>query len=180
MPEHLCVRCARHMRTCCQTSEIYVTPGDVARIAAHTGSDDFHERRVPDHPIYLQQDDDPLWQSRVFDSAGTRRVLKRHESGDCRFLGPAGCTLPTETRPLVCRLYPYDFNEAGIYDTLARGCPTELIRRGRTLLEELEMDLAQAREWHAQLYREVRLEPAVEFALRAPQEAIVSAVPPRT
>ncbi len=46
-PEFLCVRCARHMKTCCQTCEIYVSPGDVERISAHTGRRDFYEFRAP-------------------------------------------------------------------------------------------------------------------------------------
>ena len=45
--EFLCVRCARHMKTCCQTCEIYTTRGDLERIAAHTGLTGFSEHRAP-------------------------------------------------------------------------------------------------------------------------------------
>ena len=38
--------------------EVYVTPGDVERIARHTGADGFYEYRAPDNPVYLEQDDD--------------------------------------------------------------------------------------------------------------------------
>lgn len=157
--DFLCVRCAAHMKTCCQTCEIYVTPGDVERIEQHTGRRDFYEFRQPDNPVYLQQDDDPLWRDHVFRADGSRRVLQRQPNGDCSFLGPHGCRLPCEVRPLVCRLYPFDYNAEGIFPTLATGCPLELLAPQQGLLEALDMNRDQAEQWHAQLYAEVRTEP---------------------
>lgn len=156
--EFLCVRCARHMKTCCQTSEVYATLGDVERIAAHTGQRDFVEFRVPEDPIYLEQSDDPTWEHYVFRDDGTRRVVRRLENGDCMFLGEQGCVLPLETRPLICRIYPYDYNAEGIKPDLAHGCPMELIRPGETLLTELDMRLADAERWRKQLYEELPAE----------------------
>src|SRR5688572_5187759 len=86
--EFLCVRCARHTKTCCQRCEIYVTPGDVQRIEQHTDRYNFWEFRVPDDPNYADQDDDPAWRDHVFRQDGSRRVLKRQANGDCTFLGP--------------------------------------------------------------------------------------------
>jgi len=60
-PEFLCVRCSRHMKTCCQTAEVFVTRGDVRRIEEHTGSRDFAEFRPPANPAYADQDCDPVW-----------------------------------------------------------------------------------------------------------------------
>src|SRR5579864_8093717 len=111
--DFLCVRCARQGKTCCQSCEVYATPADVRRIAAHTGQQDFTEFRPADDPIYVNHADDPTWMKYVFQADGTRRVLKREAEGDCTFLGPHGCRLPLEVRPLVCRIYPYDFTEAG-------------------------------------------------------------------
>ena len=156
--EFLCARCARHMKTCCQTPEIYVTPGDVERIANHIGRRDFAHFRVPTDPVYLEEDDDPVWQEHVVREDNTRRVLKKRPDGDCSLLGPQGCTLPVEVRPLVCRLYPYDYDERGIRDELAGGCPVELLRPGQVLLEVLGMKIDDARRWHKQLYEEIRLE----------------------
>lgn len=156
--DFLCVRCSRHMQTCCQTCEVYATPGDVERIARHTGRDDFTEFRVPLNPVYAEHDDDTAWQQHVFRKDGSRRVLKRLPDGDCTFLGPQGCTLPLETRPLVCRLYPYDYDEHEIHDELATGCPLELLQPGLGLIQELDMNLDDARRWHKQLYAEIRLE----------------------
>lgn len=156
--EFLCARCARHMRTCCQTREIYCTPGDVRRIGEHTGRDDHFAFRVPDDPDYLDQDDDPTWRDYVFRDDDARRVLHRRDDGDCTFLGDRGCVLPLDVRPLVCRIYPYDYTEAGIRDELADGCPLELLQPGQTLIEALDMDRHQAVEWHRQLYAEIRME----------------------
>lgn len=155
----LCVRCAAHQKTCCQTSEIAVTLGDVHRIAAHTGQDDFYEYRRPTDPVYLEQSDDPLWLETVIRPDGTRRVLCRREEGDCHFLAANGCTLPADVRPLICRIYPYDYDAQGLHERLARGCPLELLRPNESLLVALEVDRQQAEAWHQQLYSEIREEP---------------------
>jgi Fe-S-cluster containining protein len=150
------------MKTCCQTSEVHTTPGDVQRIADFTGRDDFTEFRKPVNPAYLEQDDDPAWSKFVFREDGSRRVLKRQADGDCTFLGANGCVLPLETRPLICRLYPYAYTEQGIHEELTPGCPLELLRPGLGLIEELDIKLEDARRWHKQLYQEIRLEHETE------------------
>jgi Fe-S-cluster containining protein len=160
-PEFLCARCARHMRTCCQTCEIYVSPGDVKRIGDHVGRTDFHEMRRPEDDVYLDHDDDPPWRDHVFRADGTRRVLRRQPSGDCTFLGSQGCTLPLEVRPLVCRLFPYDYDAGGIRQDLAGGCPTHLVRPDWDLIRELDMRPDDAHRWHRQLYEEIQLEQPV-------------------
>lgn len=71
--EPLCVRCAQTQRTCCQICEIYITPGDLERIAGYTGKSDFFEYRRPADPEYLDQSDDPLWAAYVFRPDGTRK-----------------------------------------------------------------------------------------------------------
>jgi Fe-S-cluster containining protein len=138
---------------------VYATPGDVQRIAEFTGRDNFTEFRAPANELYSDQDDDPLWRDRVFRKDHTRRVLKREENGDCTFLSETGCVLPYETRPLVCRLYPYEYTEEGIADDLADGCPLELLAPGQGLIEALDMNLEKARLWHRMLYDEIHLEP---------------------
>ncbi len=156
--EFLCVRCARHMKTCCQTSEVHATVGDVRRINLHTGRTGFTEYKVPENPDYLDQNDDSAWERHVFRADGSRRVLKRQPNGDCTFLGNAGCTLPLETRPIVCRLYPFDYTEQGLAEELAPGCPLELLRPGKGLIDELDMKKNDAWRWHNQLYEEIRTE----------------------
>ena len=157
--EPLCLKCARRGKTCCQMCEIYVTPGDVERIQMFTGRHDFYEFRLPQNPRYLDQDDDPEWARCVFRPDGSRRVLRRTESGDCVFLGTCGCQLPWEVRPLVCRLYPVEYTATGLKTDLADGCPVDLLPPGQDLLSALGMTWAQAEVWHRQLYAEIRMEP---------------------
>lgn len=155
----LCARCARHQKTCCQAPQIYVTRGDVKRIENETGRNGFSEFRLPDHPGYTDQDDDPIWRDNAFQPDGTRRVLKKQENGDCTFLGPTGCTLTIEARPLVCRLYPFDYTADGFLNNLASGCPLELLRPGQELLPTLGMTREIAESWRRQLYEELLQEP---------------------
>jgi len=154
----LCVRCSRHVKTCCPPSEVYASPGDVLRIAEFTGRDDFYEYRVPDDPVHLQEDGDPIWIENVIRPDGTRRVLQRQPDGDCTFLGDAGCALPLETRPLICRIYPFDYTADGLRDELAHGCPMELLPAGQSLLQALDIKRSDAERWHKQLYAEVLTE----------------------
>lgn len=159
----LCVRCAQTQRTCCQICEIYITPGDLERITAYTGKSDFFEYRRSANPEYLDQSDDPLWAACVFRPDGTRRVLRRSESEGCLFLGRGGCRLPLEVRPLVCRLYPFDYTEHGLQSVNGTMCPIQLLAPGETLLQSLGMDAEMAEEWRSQLYAEIRQElPASE------------------
>jgi len=67
----------------------------------------------------------------------------------------AGCVLPLEIRPLICRIYPFDYDHNGLLPELAKGCPVELLRQGQDLIAALEMDSADAKRWHRQLYAEL-------------------------
>lgn len=153
--EFLCVRCAKHYSTCCQQTDIYVTLGDVRRIIEASSTTNFTEFRPPADPAYDQTEEDPFWQQHVFRPDGTRRVLKQQPNGDCRFLGPQGCTLAATVRPLICRLYPFDYTADGLKEQPAGGCPVELLRPQQQLLQVLGMDRAQAEQYRAQLYAEL-------------------------
>lgn len=154
--DFLCARCAKRQETCCQNTDIVLTDGDIERVSAHIGRRDFVEFRSAGKPEYLDQDDDPLWRDATFQPDGTRRVVKHRENGDCTFLGPVGCTLPYETRPLICRLYPFDYNESGVAEELATGCPRYLLPEGVGLAKALAMNRTDAERWHHQLYSELR------------------------
>jgi uncharacterized protein len=153
--DFLCIRCSRHMKTCCQTAEVFATLGDVRRIEDYTGQSGFTEFRAPEKDVYADQDDDPVWRDNVFRADGTRRVLKKKANGDCTFLGSSGCVLPLETRPLICRIYPFDYTAEGILSELAPGCPTELLRPWQGLIEALDMKRSDAERWRKQLYDEL-------------------------
>lgn len=154
---HPCAKCASIQRTCCQQAEILVTDGDIQRVSSATGRSDIWELRRPSDPSYLDQDDDPNWLGYTVDARGRRRVLKRQANGDCIFLGPAGCVLGTEERPLVCRLYPFSYTEAGIDGVDDSYCPTSrVVPEGQTILDALGMTLQDGQRWHRALYQELR------------------------
>ncbi|MCB9879366.1 MAG: YkgJ family cysteine cluster protein [Planctomycetes bacterium] len=161
-PLHPCARCAAAQKTCCQRAEILVTSGDRARIAAVAGRDDFVERRVPRDQGYFEFDPaDPDWLSLTTGADGSRAVLRRRADGDCTFLGERGCVLDEETRPLVCRIYPFTYNHAGITTEDPDYCPTSMLRPpGGSMAALLEMSRARAEAWRAALYRELRADRA--------------------
>lgn len=169
--EILCARCACHQTTCCQDTDIYLTQQDVARIEQHVGCSGFFEFRRPHDPVYLNEHDDPIWMEKVFRPDGSRRVLKHQPGGDCVFLGARGCTLPAEVRPLVCRLYPYDYNAAGLKPEPASGCPRDLLAPGQSVFEAVGASAEAARRWHAMLYQELQLEPSEPASRRDHAEA---------
>lgn len=158
---HPCARCARMQKTCCQQTEILVTEGDIARIAAHTGRSDFWSLRVPDYKGHLEEDpNDPNWRRYTVDDQNRRRMLIKQANGDCTFLGEMGCVLPLETRPLVCRIYPFAFNEDGLTGVDDCYCPSDVLlpkdQPGVTMLTVLGMAPADGRRWRAMLYDELR------------------------
>lgn len=191
-PVHPCARCASTQKTCCQHAQILVTSGDVRRIAAHTGLDGFHHHARPiDQAVLEHVDSDPNWVRYTVAPDGTRHVLKkqdgihpgasghRGQAGDCTFLGPQGCVLPIETRPFVCRLYPFMYNEwrmegpgdesKGIdesycptgmfFDRERRALPASNLQPGTprvTMLTVLKMDPRDGERWRAGLYEELR------------------------
>lgn len=150
----LCATCAGQNKTCCTGRDILVSDGDLQRIADHAGTLDFFERRGPRTTAYVEQDDDPNWNSYTLHPDGTRRVLKYARPGICWFLSDTGCLLPEQVRPLVCRLHPVEYTEGGITG-LSPECPIEHLPTGESLLTNLEMNLDRAESWRQQLYAEL-------------------------
>ncbi len=153
--DSICSRCSLSGRTCCQWTEIFLTKGDVERIAAAVGHDDFNEYKAIPKGIDLSTD--PVW-ALVFDKNGSRRILRREESGDCSFLGECGCTLSMEARPLLCRLYPFEYDVEGIKGVTANMCPEPENRNAPLLLALLNMNRDEAEVWRAMFYQEIREE----------------------
>jgi Fe-S-cluster containining protein len=151
----LCALCARTGKTCCQQTDILLTSGDLGRIEEHTGCTEFFEFRPPRDPSSLGEEGDPNWLAYTLRLDGTRRVLRQDPAGNCSFLTPAGCTLPVEVRPLICRLHPVTYTEVGLVG-VSPDCPSHLAPAGGDLLSSVGMDLVMARRWHRQLYDELR------------------------
>lgn len=167
--EFLCARCSRVRggaggSTCCQNTDIYLTADDIERVAAHCGRRDFVEYRQASNPDYLGDGSDPIWVTHAFREDGTKRVVRRRADGDCMFLTASGCAMPLETRPLICRIYPYEFDAFGVRESAAPGCPIELLAHGENLYDVLGMDVEAARRWHRMLYAEMIAEKAAAEA----------------
>ena len=160
-PLHPCARCAQLQRTCCQRAEIVLTEGDVVRIQAHGASSAFVEFRAPSDPAYTELDPaDPDWVRLTVRPDGTRRMLTRPDDA-CTFLGPQGCVLPTDVRPLVCRIYPFTYTERGLAGESPDYCPTAVLApRGEPMAQVLDMTAAEAEQWRCQLYAELRADAA--------------------
>lgn len=154
----LCAECARRGETCCQKVEIFVTLGDIERIAAYTGETDFHEWRDQEDPTYYRAEDDPVWVECTIRADGRRRFVKQKANGDCLMLTEQGCKLPLQVRPLICRLYPWDYGDEGLRGIIAEYCPTDVLPEGATPVEVIGIPEAQARQWRELLYEEIRWE----------------------
>ena len=153
----LCSLCAGTGKTCCQQNDILLTQGDLTRIARHIGTTAFHEYREPLDPFCLGDRADPNWLTYTLRLDGTRRVVRFKGRGDCFFLEGNGCALPQDKRPLICRLHPLLYSEAGV-SGVSPDCPAEFLSGGETVLEAVGMDIAEGTRWHAQLYEELRQE----------------------
>jgi len=160
--QNLCSRCASLGKTCCQETEIYLTVGDIKRIAEFAARLDFYEYRAPADPSYLDQEDDPVWATQTMRPDKTRRVLKHQAEQNCLFLTPTGCQLPMTVRPLVCRIHPFTYTNTGIGVELDDRCQRARPEPGLDLVAALGMSLAQAQAWHRQLYEEIFILEGVE------------------
>ncbi len=154
----ICADCATLGSTCCCVNrDIFVTKADIERIARIVGHFNFFEQRHPLDPAYLDQDDDPNWLRYTMRPDGSRRVLKHGPNGMCCLVTATGCVLPLEARPLVCRLYPFMYNEDGVTGVLSE-CPEYLLPKNETILDALRMTYDDARVWRETLYAELRAE----------------------
>ena len=152
--ESLCSRCAREGVTCCQFTRIFLTRGDMERITA-SGVRDFHE--YVNIPWAGDAELDPAWR-RTFRADGQRRVLRHHPDGKCLLLGAGGGGLDLTARPLLCRLYPFDYDDGRIKGVHAHRCPYPESANAPLLLALLGMNRERAEVWRAEFYREIEAE----------------------
>jgi uncharacterized protein len=158
----LCQRCIKYQKSCCNGPNITLTLGDVSRITLASGQRDFVEFKVYSDLSFLEAYAyDPNWKEYTFSSGNRNRQMKMNTQGDCPFLGADGCTLSEDDRPLICRLYPYSYNEFGMIGLILNEdlfCPLHLLKAGETLPQMLEITSEQADRWRTMLYTELRAE----------------------
>lgn len=151
-----CISCVLAGGSCCINRQIVLTLGDVQRINARVGHNDFFTMEEPE-PWYLDPFYDQAWLPLVLNPEGLLRVLKRSSDKSCGMLTKTGCVLPFESRPLVCQLHPYMYTETdiiGIDDT----CPISKEKDGFTILDRLNMSMEKAVGWQHLLYSELYTE----------------------
>lgn len=128
------------------------------RIAAETGRDGFFEHmRVAERQIPGAETHDALWREILAAPDGCR-VVRRDDAGNCFFLGDGGCTLSERARPLLCRLYPFDYTAQTIKGVYGPLCPEPERDNPPMLLALLSMNREQAESWRRQLYLELAVD----------------------
>lgn len=160
----VCEQCARLQKTCCERSavEVALTEGDIIRIRRFYQADDFY-RRIPVPPELSATYENPdchdasmaLYVSGLFDEQGRRPVLNKQADGCCLFVAEKGCILPVEARPLLCRLYPYDWNDQKALWIQAPYCPRELFDDEADLVQQIGDQKDVALNLVEQLYAEL-------------------------
>jgi Fe-S-cluster containining protein len=148
-----CIACARKGQSCCTNVHIYLTRGDIERIRQQCPSEDFFAT-APLTDDYEDGGGDPDWNPAILDAEGKRRVMRQQTNGGCHFLTPTGCRLPSVVRPLLCRIYPYEFRSWQL-SGISPCCPVASQSDWLRILEESEMKQANARTWVAQLKEEI-------------------------
>lgn len=135
--EYLKFRCTG-CGNCCKDPLLPLTDADILRIQARTGDSAADIVRWVDRQG-IDMDDEP--EAFAMLRQGKRVMVLRHENGGCRYLGDDNrCTIYS-SRPLGCRVYPFDpeFTAKGKLKRLtiikATPCPFEM--DGDTDPEEL-------------------------------------------
>lgn len=154
-----CAICAGQGTSCCNKYQIFVTPGDISRIA-DISKDQIFFTFEPPVSSDIEPDYDPSWLPLILSPDKHVRVLKRTFEKKCTFTSDTGCLLPPERRPLLCRLYPYTFMENGILG-IDPDCPISKERAWQPVLDRMGMPIPQARQWLSCLYGEIRKERPV-------------------
>jgi Fe-S-cluster containining protein len=149
----ICEKCAKSQKTCCQRSDIILTDGDINRI----NLPDSYELRKPESYDY-DQGRDLNWDKYTLNENREMQLLKRKDNGDCTFLSEKGCALDTDTRPLICRLYPHDYNEEELFVLNPHICPKEWVEKSsdEDIMNELNVQTEKAEAWRQQLYDELK------------------------
>jgi Fe-S-cluster containining protein len=147
-----CAVCSRVQRTCCQSSEPYVSRGDMDRIYNYRSlpTPYWCGFRIPPQEYLAGCRSDPAWAAKVLTPTGWRRVVLARFNGNCVFLEPTGCVLPMEVKPLVCRIYPWDFFNFKITG-LSSYCAVEARGEHQDMGEALGLTAEQAQTWLDQL-----------------------------
>ena len=162
----VCARCAEHSGTCCSLargSEEYCFPLSATerRAMEQAGAGPEHfcgQENTPgflDNLCRLFPGEEEVVRG-LFPAGGDHHRLavtdNGQESVSCRLLGPGGCTLPRQARPLYCRLFPFWVRGGSVLFFDFQDCQAVRERRGPgPMYQALGMGEGEARELYAAL-----------------------------
>jgi uncharacterized protein len=157
-----CRECSKIQLTCCVRPEIFVTNGDINRIANGTGRKDFyHLRPVPEEmkhyygsPCNVEKGSEIYFQY-LFNENGRRNILKKNEKNECCFLTQDGCVLPPNIRPILCRLYPFDWNDKKEIWVAPTHCPKNFFKDEQEIRDRVCLTEEEAKRLVCLLYDEI-------------------------
>jgi Fe-S-cluster containining protein len=118
-----CEECLNYQdKNCCQKDDILLTDGDIKRIMKKGFKNFYSLRESKSYDI--DQKDDKNW--KIYTNGEFGMQLMEKNGCDCIMLTKKGCLLSWKERPLVCRLYPFHYNEFKILEINPHECPEEL------------------------------------------------------
>lgn len=163
MSESFCAACPKAVgRSCCEPESPHelatLTRGDIARIRAATPQP---ESAFVELEPFSPEAAHAHAQLRPANANAVRDGVRRHlraKGGACVFhRADSGCSLDAATRPLACRLYPFELDATGrIRAAIAGRCHAEeSVEHLADLLDAFGLTPAKVRALHRQLLREL-------------------------
>ncbi len=159
-----CARCGR----CCTNFGVCVTPADILRLSRATGLKPSEICMAIDEPPERERGEPAI----LIDGKPSLLVLrwKGNAGRRCFFYSENGC-MAYESRPMLCRTYPFRLKAGSLKDMASRACPRLWLPadKGRYLsdLAQYEEDVrgyrAIAKDWNRA--RGGSLEKFLSFAL---------------
>jgi uncharacterized protein len=157
---NLCIECSKAGKTCCQLGSgvVLLTEGDIDRINKFTSKNDFWLFEEPKEYLEnrIKSSFDPNMKYYALSKTGKVHTLKHKPDGNCIFLSDKGCVLPMDTRPLYCRIHPYDFVEDQVTGITFVDCPVEKLKKPGDLPDVINVKFEEAKQWVKMLYKELR------------------------
>lgn len=161
---HTCAQCARIQKTCCEREATWValTERDITRISRFSGREDFFAWEPVEEELkdvyanpFCYEEDDHIYVKYLFNDQGCRPVLKKNSDHSCCLATPTGCSLPHDLRPLLCRIYPYDWNDRLEIWVDGGYCPERLFRNEEDMIKKIGLSREDALELIKQFYAEI-------------------------
>lgn len=162
----VCARCAEHSGTCCSLAkgnEECCFPLSATERGAMeaAGATQDHFQPQENTPGFLENlcrlfpgEEDTVRALFPLGGEHDRLAVRDNASGSlsCRLLGPNGCGLPREARPLYCRLFPFWVRGGSVLYFDFQECLAVHERRGPgQMYEALGMSEGEARDLYAAL-----------------------------